>query len=64
MRAKSRSCSFWNAVSGLFPEGAVQDEVKQFPICNPDPLADLSRAANLQEVEACALDVPTVFVEF
>ena len=55
---------FWNAVSELFPEGAVHDEAKQFLIGIPDPLADLSRAANLQEVEAGALDVPTVFVEF
>ena len=55
---------FWNAVSELFPEGADYDEGKQFPICNPGPLADLFRAANLQAVEVRALDVPTVFVDF
>jgi hypothetical protein len=55
---------FWNAVSELFPEGAVHDEAKQFPICIPDLLVDLFRAANLQGVEARALDVPTVFVDF
>ena len=41
---------FWNAVSELFPEGAVHDEAKQFPICIPDLLVDLFRAANLQGV--------------
>ena len=55
---------FWNAVSELFPEGAIHDEGKQFPICRPGPLADLFRAANLKAVEARALDVPTVFVDF
>jgi len=55
---------FWNAVSELFPDGADHDEGKQFPICNPEPLADLFRATNLQAVDVRALDVPTVFVDF
>ena len=55
---------FWNAVSELFPEGAVHDEAKQFLIGIPDPLADLFHAANLQWVEARALDMPTAFVDF
>ena len=46
---------FWDAVSELFPEGEDQDEGKQFPICNPGPLADLFRAANLRAVETRAL---------
>ena len=55
---------FWNAVSDLFPGGADHDEGKQFPICQPDPLADLFRAADLRSVEVRALDMPTVFVDF
>ncbi len=55
---------FWNAVSELFPEAAEHDEGKQFPICKPEPLGDLFRAANLQAVEVRALDVPTTFVDF
>ena len=55
---------FWNAVSDLFPDGAENDEGKQFPICQPEPLADLFRAANLQSVEVRPLDTPTDFVDF
>jgi Methylase involved in ubiquinone/menaquinone biosynthesis len=55
---------FWDAVAALFPDGAERDEGKQFPICHPDPLAALFRSAGLQNVETCALDVPTVFTDF
>ena len=55
---------FWDAVTDLFPEGAEHDEGKQFPICKPEPLADLFRASGLQAVEAHALDAPTVFADF
>ncbi len=55
---------FWDAVGELFPEAADNDEGKQFPICNPDALADLFRASGLQSVETRALDAPTVFADF
>ena len=55
---------FWNAVAELFPDGAERDEGKQFPICKPEPLADLFRAAGLRAVETDALDAPTVFADF
>lgn len=55
---------FWDAVADLFPEGAEHDEGKQFSICKPEPLAELFRSAGLQEIETCALDAPTVFVDF
>jgi SAM-dependent methyltransferase len=55
---------FWDAVADLFPEGAERDEGKQFPICKPEPLAELFRSAELQEIETCALDAPTVFADF
>ena len=55
---------FWDAVSELFPEGADQDEGKQFPICKPEPLLDLFQAANLRSIETRALDLPTVFADF
>lgn len=55
---------FWDAVSELFPEGADNDEGKQFPICHPEPLADLFHVANLQAVDVRPLDVPTVFADF
>jgi len=55
---------FWDAVTDLFPNGAEHDEGKQFPICNPEPLADLFRATGLRSVEARALDAPTTFADF
>jgi SAM-dependent methyltransferase len=55
---------FWNAVGALFPQAADNDEGKQFPICEPEALADLFRAAGLQAVETCVLDTPTVFADF
>ena len=55
---------FWDAVADLFPEGAESDEGKQFPICKPEPLAELFRATGLRTVETCALDAPTVFADF
>lgn len=55
---------FWDAVGDLFPGAAKNDEGKQFPICQPEALADLFRAAGLQAVETSALDAPTVFGDF
>jgi SAM-dependent methyltransferase len=55
---------FWDAVGELFPEAADNDEGKQFPICNPDSLAELFRASGLQSVKTRALDAPTVFADF
>jgi SAM-dependent methyltransferase len=55
---------FWDAVAELFPEGADSDEGKQFPICNPEPLAELFRNAGLRNVETYALDASTVFTDF
>lgn len=55
---------FWNEVSELFPDGAERDEGKQFPICNPEPLASLFESAGLKAIETMALDAPTVFANF
>ena len=51
------------AVSGLV-DGGDHDEGKQFPICKPEPLADLFRAISLEAVDVGALDIPTEFVDF
>jgi len=53
-----------HAVDDLFPKGTEHDEGKQFPICKPEPLADLFSATGLQSVEARALDAPTNFANF
>ena len=56
--------SFWSGVAELFPDGAKHDEGKQFPVCKPEPLAELFRTAGLRAVETCALDAPTIFADF
>lgn len=54
---------FWNGVSELFPNGAAQDEGKQFPICKREPLADLFKAAGLNAIKTTALEAPTIFTD-
>jgi len=36
----------------------------RFPLCQPQPLAKLFRAAGLEQVETLAIDIPTVFRDF
>jgi SAM-dependent methyltransferase len=55
---------FWNAAVALDAAAHDLDEGRRFPICRPEPLAALFRNAGLQEVEARAIDVPTVFRDF
>ena len=55
---------FWDAAVELDPSTRELDEGRRFPLCAPEPLADLFRRAGLGEVEACAIDVPTVFRDF
>ena len=55
---------FWSAAAELFPEGAERDEGTLFPICKPEPLAELFRKAGLTAVETSALDAPTIFSDF
>jgi SAM-dependent methyltransferase len=55
---------FWDAVAELFPDDAKRHEGKHFPLCKPQPLADLFRDADLRAVGTCALDAPTVFSDF
>jgi SAM-dependent methyltransferase len=55
---------FWNAAAALDPAGDSVDEGKRFPICQPEPLANLFRSAGLQQVETRPIDIPTDFVDF
>jgi SAM-dependent methyltransferase len=55
---------FWDAAGALDPEARELDEGRQFPLCNPEPLADLFRRKGLGEVEVRAIEVPTVFRDF
>ena len=55
---------FWNAVVALDPKSADLDEGRRFPLCNPDPLADLFHSAGLKSVEVRPIDIWTEFKDF
>jgi SAM-dependent methyltransferase len=55
---------FWDAAVALDPAAADLDEGRRFPLCRPEPLGALFRAAGLREVEVRAIDVPTDFRDF
>ncbi len=55
---------FWDAAVALNPDARDLDEGRRFPLCQPGPLAYLFRDAGLENVEACPIDVPTVFRDF
>lgn len=55
---------FWDASVALDPAAHEWDEGDRFPVCKPEPLAALWRAAGLRSVKTRALDVPTVFRDF
>ncbi len=53
---------FWNAAVALDAE--VLDEGKRFPLCQPEPLAELFHKTGLEHIEVRAIDAPTVFRDF
>ena len=55
---------FWDAAVALDPAAAELDEGVRFPICRPERLEALWRAAGLTEVSSRAIDVPTTFPDF
>jgi SAM-dependent methyltransferase len=55
---------FWDAATLLDAEVMEIEEAKRFPLCKPEPLADLWRSCGLAEVEVRAINVPTVFADF
>jgi SAM-dependent methyltransferase len=55
---------FWDAAIALDPAARDLDEGIRFPLCRPEPLAELFTQASLRDVETRAIDVPTVFRDF
>jgi SAM-dependent methyltransferase len=55
---------FWDAAVALDPAISDLDEGQSFPICQPEPLLQLFRAAGLREVEGRLIDIPTAFRDF
>ena len=53
---------FWDAATALDP--AALDEGPRFPICHPDRLAEVFRAAALVDVEVRPLDIQMHFRDF
>jgi SAM-dependent methyltransferase len=55
---------FWDAAVALDPGAAKMDEGIRFPLCRPEPLAELFAGAGLNGVAVTAIDVPTRFASF
>ncbi len=55
---------FWDAAGALDPAALNLDEGRRFPLCKPDPLKHLFRAAEMKDVEVQAIDVRTEFKDF
>jgi len=55
---------FWDAAVTLDANAASLDEGRRFPVCHPEPLADLFQKAGLDDVKTRSIDVPTVFRNF
>ncbi len=56
--------AFWNAAIALDPAAADLAENKRFPFCTRDGLTALAREAGLTDVNATAVEAPTVFRDF
>jgi SAM-dependent methyltransferase len=55
---------FLDVAAKLDPEAASLDEGVRFPLCRPEALEKLFASAGLKEVEATAIDIPTLFADF
>jgi SAM-dependent methyltransferase len=56
--------AFWNAATALDPAASDLSEDKRFPLCTPDGLISLMRAAGLTQVVCTPIEVPTTFRDF
>mgnify|MGYP001190330896 FL=1 len=55
---------FWDAVVAMDGAARALDESTRFPLCRPEPLAQLFEAGDLGDVAVQSLEVPTVFQSF
>ena len=55
---------FWNAATALDPGAAALDEGRRFPLCNPEPLAELFYSVGLVDLAVHPLDIWTEFTDF
>ena len=52
------------AAVAMDPSATSLDEGCRFPVCHPEPLADLFRKAGLADLETRSIDVSTIFKNF
>ena len=55
---------FWDSAVALDRAAFELDEGRRFPLCQPNPLAELFTQAGLREVQFLPIDVPTRFRDF
>ncbi len=55
---------FWDSAAALDPQAASIQEGSRFPLCKPEPLAELFNGVGFDEVAVRAIDVATVFKDF
>jgi SAM-dependent methyltransferase len=55
---------FWESAVALDPAAAALDEGLRFPLCRPEALVELFRAARLRSVEVTGLEIETSFPDF
>jgi SAM-dependent methyltransferase len=60
---------FWNAAVALDKKVLALDEGQRFPLCQPEAIRQLfqissSSNTQLENVDICAIDIPTVFRDF
>jgi SAM-dependent methyltransferase len=55
---------FWDVAIELNPKDSLLDQAQRFPLCQPEPLKELFRAAGLISISVRAIDIPTVFRDF
>lgn len=55
---------FWGVALEINPSDAKLDQAERFPLCQPEPLAELFREVGLNSVEVRAIDIPTIFRDF
>jgi SAM-dependent methyltransferase len=55
---------FWDAAVALDATALPLDEGGRFPLCHPEPLANLFRDAGFDDVAVRPIDVPTIFKDF
>lgn len=55
---------FWDVAVELNPNDSTLDQAERHPLCQPEPLVALFRAAGLTSVSVRSIEIPTVFRDF